>query len=378
MYAATTISYDGLDGNLQTCCTKTIMLNTAPPHITPAGVLQSVISITGERDREILERTLVTTLAELIPQSHVSMHLIARSELGEEIVLAASAPLPASSSCEPPTPLLLEDRPDFLHVLQTGQDMLRPATGDTCRVSVYPITSQHSIVGLLEIAAPQHNEQDRRLVQAFLKIYSNYLSLLDESETDTLTGLLNRRTFDNNLEKIIASHSLSDQELGPEDPPHPIRRSGNEDLPHWLAIIDIDHFKKINDQFGHLYGDEVLILLARNMQRIFRQRDKLFRFGGEEFVVVLDRTSNENARQVLERFRTAIEHYEFPQIRKVTISIGFVCLAKPDVPSAIVGRADQALYFAKHHGRNLVCQYEELLAAGKLGAEHFSNDVQLF
>jgi diguanylate cyclase (GGDEF)-like protein len=142
--------------------------------------------------------------------------------------------------------------------------------------------------------------------------------------------------------------------------------------------MDIDHFKRINDEFGHLYGDEVLLLLSRCMQRNFRQTDKLFRFGGEEFVVVLDRTSQPNSLKVLERFRNAIENYNFPQVGRVTISIGYVCLNGIDDPSTLVGRADQALYYAKEHGRNQVCFYEGLLAEGKLVAEHFTDDIQLF
>jgi len=150
------------------------------------------------------------------------------------------------------------------------------------------------------------------------------------------------------------------------------------ELPHWLAVMDIDYFKRVNDKFGHLYGDEVLLLLSRNMQRIFRQHDKLFRFGGEEFVVVLDRTSLENAKNVLERFRLAIEQYDFPQVGQVTISIGFVRLDKAEVPSSIVGRADQALYHAKQHGRNQVVFYEDLISEGDLKEEHYSDDLELF
>jgi diguanylate cyclase (GGDEF)-like protein len=245
-------------------------------------------------------------------------------------------------------------------------------------LSIYPILGQHGVVGLLETVSDAHSEMDRHLISSFLRVYSNYLTILDESETDTLTGLLNRRTFDNNIEKIIAERSKSDKSNDAASPQHPARRMDRHELPHWLAIIDIDHFKRINDEFGHLYGDEVLILLSRQMQRVFRQRDKLFRFGGEEFIVVLDRTTEENAKAVLGRFREAIEKYDFPQIGKVTISIGFVRLDKADVPSAIIGRADQALYYAKHHGRNRVCFYDDLVVAGKLAGEHYSDDVQLF
>lgn len=130
--------------------------------------------------------------------------------------------------------------------------------------------------------------------------------------------------------------------------------------------------------FGHLYGDEVLVLMARIKRRVFRQRDKLFRFGGEEFVIVFDCTSLENAKIVLERFREAFEDYDFPQIGKVAVSIGFVCLSYGVVPSVMIGRADQALYYAKHNGRNQVCQYEELVSEDKLAKPEYSDDLELF
>ena len=343
---------------------------------TPTGVLQSVATITGQRDRDLLAHSLVRTLTELIHSSRVTMYRILPTDQGNEAILVAEActhPIDASPYHE--ASIAISNRADFRSVCDSKKEYVQPINEKTF-ISVYPIIGQHGIVGLLEMISDDHSDKDRHLISALLKVYSNYLTLLDESETDTLTGLLNRRTFDNNIEKIIAEHSVPDEEL--PGAPHPARRVDGTELPHWLAIIDIDHFKRINDEFGHLYGDEVLILLSRIMQRIFRQRDKLFRFGGEEFIVVLDRTNEESAKTVFDRFRIAMEQYDFPQIGKVTISIGFVRLDKPDVPSNIIGRADQALYYAKHHGRNRVCFYEDLVGAGKLSGDHYSDDLQLF
>lgn len=345
---------------------------------TPTGVLQSVATITCLRDRDLLAHSLVSTLSELIHSSRVSMYRIVSNDHGGEAVLVAEAcSHPGNASASPEIGIPIASRADFSTVWHTEKEYVSPIVKNDY-LSVYPIIGQHGTVGLLETISDAHSEMERHLISAFLKVYSNYQTLLDESETDTLTGLLNRRTFDNNIEKIIAEHALPDDESGSPAGQRPARRVLGAELPHWLAIIDIDHFKRINDEFGHLYGDEVLILLSRNMQRIFRQRDKLFRFGGEEFIVVLDRTSEESAKAALDRFRVAIEQYDFPQIGKVTISIGFVRLDKPDVPSAIIGRADQALYYAKHHGRNRVCFYEDLVVAGKLSGEHYSDDLQLF
>jgi diguanylate cyclase (GGDEF)-like protein len=343
---------------------------------TPVGVLRSAAAITGQRDRELLARTLVGTLSELIHSQRITMYRIVPADRGMEAVLMAQTsrdPDPTDTSVS----FSISDSTDFKTVLETGKESIKRLDDGTCH-SIYPITDQQSIVGMLELISHQHSEIDSHLISAFLKVYSNYLTILDESETDTLTGLLNRRTFENNLEKIIEECSAEDNPLNESNTQQPARRSNSQELPHWLAVMDIDHFKRINDEFGHLYGDEVLLLLSRIMRRVFRQSDKLFRFGGEEFIVVLDRTDLENAKNVLERFRAAIENYHFPQVGRVTISIGFVCLNKADGPSSIVGRADQALYYAKDHGRNMVCFYDDLITAGKLAQEHYSDDIELF
>ena len=343
---------------------------------TPAGVLQSVATITGQRDRDLLARTLVSTLAELIHSSRIAMYRILPSEKGKEALLVAETP-DHSGVPQPEVNIPVSGRINFSAVLNSKKEYVQPF-GDNTFLSVYPILDQQGVVGLLETISDAHSEMDRHLILAFLKVYGNYLAILDESETDTLTGLLNRRTFDASLERIIADCSASDEARGGCEPQHPARRMVAAELPHWLAVMDIDHFKNVNDKFGHLYGDEVLLLVARNMQRVFRQRDRLFRFGGEEFVVVLDRTSEGNAKRVLERFRSTIEHCHFPQVGNVTISIGFVRLDRTEAPSSIVGHADQALYHAKQHGRNRVSYYDELVAEGKLSGEYYSDDMQLF
>ena len=88
---------------------------------------------------------------------------------------------------------------------------------------------------------------------------------------------------------------------------------------YWLAVIDIDHFKRVNDLSGHLIGDEVLLLLARQMRVNFRFHDQLYRFGGEEFVVLMRCTNHADALAALERFRHQIEIHAFPQVGPITV-----------------------------------------------------------
>ena len=199
------------------------------------------------------------------------------------------------------------------------------------------------------------------VITGIFNVYQNYQSLLDYSERDALTGLFNRKTFDDQFARHAGIESGA-----PEG-----------DRQQWLAVIDIDHFKQVNDRFGHLYGDEVLILMANILRSSFRSHDRIFRFGGEEFVVLLRSTSLETAHKVFNRFRQAVEEYNFPQVGRITASVGFVSTAA-NTPVEILGQADQALYFAKENGRNQVRFYDDLVASGDLQARISNEDIELF
>lgn len=193
---------------------------------------------------------------------------------------------------------------------------------------------------------------------SFLQFYANYLALLDYSELDTLTGLRNRKTFDESFERLL---SCADPDPSVED-----QRRQVVGAPHWLAVLDIDRFKQINDNWGHLFGDETLLRFSRLLKQSFRNGDHLFRFGGEEFVVILRAEDPEAAMFCLERFRKTLFETEFPQIGTVTCSIGFTQIDPAISPADILGRADEALYHAKGNGRNRTCHYETLVALGSI------------
>ena len=187
--------------------------------------------------------------------------------------------------------------------------------------------------------------------------------------TDTLTGLLNRKTFESHFEKMRRRNGARERAGD---------RPGRSHEPGWLALADIDHFKSINDSHGHLFGDEVLLIVSQILKRSFRGADQLFRFGGEEFLIVLDHASESGAQVALERFRAAIEAHVFPQIRRVTVSLGYTRILPHDVPTICAERADGALYYAKRNGRNKLCNYEALVSAGDLKTTSNVTDVELF
>lgn len=217
------------------------------------------------------------------------------------------------------------------------------------------------------------------MITGFAVILGNCLTMLDYSETDSLTRLLNRKTFDEYLIGILANiPNPDDAVLGSRHLPHR-RHPHPEARTHWLGVMDIDKFKSINDRFGHLIGDEVLILIANLMRESFRSQDKLFRFGGEEFVALLRPAEFDHAVATFQRFRKRVETFEFPQVGQVTVSIGFTQIKIGDTPSMILDAADDALYWAKENGRNQCHAYEVLLEAGKLKRVTApASDIELF
>ena len=131
-------------------------------------------------------------------------------------------------------------------------------------------------------------------------------------------------------------------------------------------MIDIDHFKKINDTYGHQAGDEVLRVIGKIMKSIFRNSDLTGRYGGEEFIVLLPETDIEGAMAAAEKIRAEVENAEIviaeKEVIRMTSSFGVSCLCEDDdMPlekkaADLVGRADKALYKAKSEGRNRVCK----------------------
>ncbi|HOG12797.1 MAG: GGDEF domain-containing protein [Smithellaceae bacterium] len=154
--------------------------------------------------------------------------------------------------------------------------------------------------------------------------------------TDPLTGLTNRRQLKERMDAELSK----------------ARRHGH---PLSALMTDIDHFKSINDTYGHAAGDAVLVGVASILRQTCRKEDIVARYGGEEFVVLLPDSPAAAALDCAERIRKAIEGNVFPEIdRKVTVSLGATLFAPTDTEDSFIGRADAALYEAKTSGRNRV------------------------
>ena len=318
-------------------------------------LLQTVEAISSCRDRGKLPRALLRSVVTLLGDK-ADVGIFSREPQGELVLRVFAGPSIMESA--------VSLWPEFLdEVRSDGKLVMHHAHGRTCGAVMMQASELGGEQMILAFDLdPDDADDHAEQIGTLARIYGNQLRLLDYSELDTLTRLLNRKTFDETFDRLLTSSTSDD----PDDGFDERRDHLDEGSPAWLCVIDIDHFKRVNDTFGHLFGDEVLLRMGELMRKTFRGGDRLFRFGGEEFVVILNAADQALAATSFNRFRTSVEGHEFPQVGTVTCSIGFTQVSNMDVPTDVVGRADEALYYAKEHGRNQVCCYEQLVAEGAI------------
>lgn len=203
-----------------------------------------------------------------------------------------------------------------------GREMAASAlNGERIAEDVYDgfLASSESLVGLIEAA---HD-----------KIVASI------NATDPLTGAENRSLMDKRLQEKIASSRLTGAR-------------------NWILMVDLDHFKSINDRYGHKLGDTVLKGFAAVVREHIRSNDLFFRYGGEEFLLCIEHASEETVARVAERLRTAIAqkifHTSAGEHISVTASFGVTALTPNQTVTEAINAADKAMYSAKHAGRNKV------------------------
>jgi diguanylate cyclase (GGDEF)-like protein len=332
--------------------------------MTRPRFLDLVADTTAHRDRDALETAIARLLFDLNRARRVAVYRVVDDHgclrAQRRIVLHASGRHEGAQAGARVERLpAIDDHPTWKECVLLS-DVVHLADGEEGTVrTVFPLLDDKAVFGLLEIDTDEGlRASDAALVAGVLRIVRNHVALLDYGERDTLTGLLNRKTFESSFGKLVVQSAPGEESC-------------------WLGVIDIDHFKSVNDQHGHLFGDEVLLLVSRLMRENFRGTDRLYRFGGEEFVVVLD-ASPDGARTAFERFRAAVAGFRFPQIERVTVSLGYTQVRPMDSPAAAVERADAALYFAKRNGRNQLHSHEELITDGRLAAKAMNAEAELF
>ncbi|MEO7106965.1 MAG: GGDEF domain-containing protein [Rhodoferax sp.] len=192
------------------------------------------------------------------------------------------------------------------------------------------------LAGMVSDLRHKVSDKNRALAKQNAELEVALQRISDMAIRDELTGVYNRRYL---MERITEETARC-------------QRSG---ATFCLCMVDIDFFKKINDGYGHLGGDEVLRSVARTASGALREGDFFGRYGGEEFAILLTNTTLEGAMITAERVRTQIQNLRFPEVHvdlRVTISLGVAEHVRQALAAATLQRADEALYSAKHHGRN--------------------------
>lgn len=329
-------------------------------------VLENLISLTNERDVVALEQALAQSLLDLIATENtdnsksviiyrvmdIKKHLFSSYVAGNKRVneKISTAFTQALSQC-----------------FKSGEHCIYQNTADV-PATLFPLKNNDGhTIAIIAIENLICDALLQKTISMLLQIFQNFIVLINDNEHDTLTGLLNRKTFEIKINKVLQQMlSMSKRK---DDRPNQL---------YFLAIFDIDHFKRVNDEFGHLIGDEVLLIFSQLMTQNFRSNDPLFRFGGEEFVGIFECLNPPDIEIVLNRFKEKVSHFKFPQVGKITVSAGYTDISPFDVSTQLIDRADLALYYAKNHGRNRICHFEQLVSEGLIQENKKEGDIELF
>jgi len=209
-------------------------------------------------------------------------------------------------------------------------------------VSIFPLSPEEGLALIVIHDQTPVQEAQYKLRKKIDEINSlkaeleRYVKKIEQlSITDSLTKIYNRSKFESSLD-------------------YEIERSRRYGTPLSLIIFDIDHFKSINDTYGHLIGDSVLMEIANLIKNNIRSTDIFARWGGEEFVILAPNINKEQAKMLAEKIRKLIAHHRFKYVDHVTVSLGVTEFMPTDTKESFIKRADEALYLAKRKGRNRV------------------------
>ncbi len=307
-----------------------------------------LVNMTRHREISSLNSALLGALINVLPKQNIRLYERADDRSPWRLSTASGVNTEAGERIDE---VVKSKDIALIESLRSSDDRTVQQTGDDDFISVFPMRIGLEFVAAI-VAEGQYRSGESRLIDALLESYANIFTLLHRSSHDPLTGLLNRQTYDDRMNRLALEMAAQADSMA------------QQNFRKYFVIMDIDHFKLVNDRYGHLYGDEVLLHFSRLMQRSLRDSDLLFRFGGEEFVVVLNNVDEETAIEVLDRFRETVQAYDFPGVGEVTVSIGFTWLDLTLQTATLGERADSALYHAKRNGRNQACFYEVLLQQG--------------
>ena len=341
--------------------------------------IEHIVRLTDHRDRDLLELTLSKALLDLLPVNRIVIARVMRED-GESRWLDV-ARLDAKGGGRVIDPLRvdfqslvrLEDASDRLKCLQLRDRVeIAWAGPEGPRITMLPLFSQlrEDDQGVLEL----HSEgalshENLQMVDNLRRIYRNMYSLLEYSDRDAMTGLLNRKSLDDAFYSAV----LEDLEEAAGAPLEPAL-SGQErrhrvPANYWLGSASIDNFGMITERHGRAVAEEVLSRVARILSNTFRTYDRLYRFGSDQFGVLLHCPDEALVLGAFERFRASVEKFNFPKVGRVTVSSGFTTVLADDSPASGIEKTEKAVAFARRSGGNKVCSYLGLARRGFFGVQ---------
>ncbi len=290
------------------------------------------------RESENTYRSIIAAMREGVVVQNRKGEIIASNKNAEKILGVTAAQLEGKTSLDPAWRSVHEDGTPFPG--DGHPAMVTLTTGKPQNGIIMGVHKTDSSLTWISINSQPIFSRDESVPHAVVTTFSDITErkIWEEeikkiSVTDHLTQIYNRVQGNRSLETEIERASRYNEKLS-------------------LIMFDIDHFKSVNDTYGHDAGDQVLVTVSREVDEQLRPTDEFIRWGGEEFLVILPHTEKEQALQLAERIRKHIEALRFPSLPGITCSFGVSAYAREDTVDTFTKRVDEALYQAKREGRN--------------------------
>ena len=340
-------------------------------------LIEHILKLTDHRDRDLLELTLSKALIDLLPIQRIVIARVMTAESEKRWLEVARLDAKGGGRVVDPmrvdflTLARLNDATDRLKCL-LDREMVEIAWAgeEGPRIYMLPLfsDSRKEDAGVIELHSDSTLTAEHLLmVEQLRRIYRNMYSLLEYSDRDALTGLLNRKSLDDafysavleELDGVTGASRTTGSPKGLDQ-----ERRHRVPANYWLGSATVDNFALVSEKHGHLIAEEVLLLVARVMNNTFRTYDRIYRFGGEHFGVLMHCPDEALVLAAFERFRVNVEKFNFPQVGRVTVSCGFTSVLADDSPSSALEKTERAVDFAQRSGRNKVCSHVGLVRRG--------------
>jgi diguanylate cyclase (GGDEF)-like protein len=314
---------------------------------------EAMISLTRNRDRIVLIETMIRMVETLFNAKKVSLYSLFSEEGGVEFSEENIGSARYFETLYPRSGVFdVSVHKNVELCIRSKKPVLVKSPGDNAETIFFPILGPRGgAQQFLQIDYYIAERMQRKFLSYILTIYRDHYLMLHKGETDHLTGLMNRQSLSGKInEKIIRFYR------------------GELKKTPFFCLFDVDHLRGVNDIHGMVMGDEILLHLARILENAFRSSGEVYRYGGEEFAILMEAQTAADAMTVCNEIRKKIEQYRFPGVGTVTASTGFTAIRADDDIYGIFDRAERAMNYAKGNGRNQVQSFEDLITAGLIGA----------